>query len=314
MSAYQPSYDISAIVRGPAHLFIADADTGAIWTTSCTLTPEESTFAVEVAGFGSIDARRGDLVLKIACEGAGRLTADIIAFLWGFGALKIGQLMPQRSVWIKALDGSVYKIENAFVSQPPALALGANTVTYGAFELTGILKNNTAREVPESLYAASTATFSGVPEPDEHPSLPVQASWATLPATAVRHQTAWSIEFGLELETKAPVDVGTIGAFVTGLTCTAKCTPFGMGDELLEKLVLQGAGAGIGRGRPGYDLTLRQDNPGLTVVLKNAKLSPFPLHFVASGQDRVGELTFTAFRGAGADTLFTVAQTAEEEP
>lgn len=312
MSAYQPSYDISAVVRGPAHLFIADAATGAIWGTSCSITPEESTFGIAVAGFGTIDERRGDLVLKIACEGAGRITPDIVSFLWGFGGLKIGQLMPQRSVWVKAIDGSIYKIENAFVSRPPSLTLGANTAIYGAFEVTGILKNATAREVPNSLYTLSSSAFTAVPNADEVPSLPVKASWATTPATAVQHQTAWQVEFGLELETKAPVDVGTIGAFVTGLSCSAKCTPFGMGDELLERLALQGTGAGIGKSRPGYDLTLAQDNPGLTVVLKNAKLAAFPLHFAEQGQDRVGEIAFTAFRGAGASTLFTVAQTAAE--
>lgn len=203
-------------------------------------------------------------------------------------------------------------MENAFVSQPPNLTLGANIVTYGAFEVAGILKNATAREVPNSLYAVSAADFTAVPEASEFPSLPVQAMWATTPSTDVRHQTAWTVEFGLELETKAPVDVGTIGAFVTGITCSAKCLPFGMGDELLERLALQGPGAGIGRSRPGYDLTLKRENPGLTVVLKNAKLAAFPLHFAESGQDRVGELTFSAFRGAGVSTLFTVAQTAAE--
>ncbi len=306
--AYQPAYDISAVVRGPGHLFITDAATGAVWTTECTITPEESLFDVPVAGFGSIDSRRGDLILKIACNGAGRITSDVISFLWGFGALKIGQLMPQRSVWVKAIDGTIYKIENAFLSTPPDIILGANTVTYGSFEVTGILKNDTAREVPNSLYTISTANFTATPDPNEFPSLPVQASWATSPAMAIQHQSAWTISFGLELETKAPVDVGTIGAFVTGISATAKCTPFGMGDDLLEKLVLQGSGAGIGRSRPGYDLTLTQDNPGLTVVLNNAKLGAFPLHFAESGQDRVGELTFTAYRGNDA-ALFSVTQT-----
>lgn len=309
--SYQPSYDISAVVRGPGHLFIADSDTGAVWTTSCTVTPEETLFGVPVAGFGDIDSRRGDLILRIACEGAGRLTADIVAFLWGFGSLRIGQLMPQRSVWIKAVDGSVVKIENAYVSQPPALNLGANTVTYGSFELVGLLKAATAREEPGSLFTESTEAFTAVPAEDEMPSLPVQASWATAPATAVRHDTAWTVDFSLELETKAPADVGTIGAFVTGVGCTARCTPFGMGTALLKHLALQGEGAGIGRSRPGYDLTLRQDHPGLTVVLKNAKLSPFALNYVASGADRVGELTFTAYRGSGSAELFTVAQSAE---
>lgn len=312
MSAYQPSYDLSAVLRGPAHLFITDADSGAIWGTSCSITPEESTFAIAVAGFGAIDQRRADLVLKIACEGAGRITPEIVSFLWGFGGLRIGQALPMRSVWVKALDGTIYKIENAFVSQPPSLILGANSATYGAFEVTGILKNATAREVPNSLYTRSTAAFTALPSPDEVPSLPVQASWATTPATAIQHQSAWTIDFGLELETKAPVDVGTIGAFVTGLSATAKCTPFGLGESLLERLALQGTGAGIGKSRPGYDLTLAQDHPGLTVTLKNAKLAAFPLHFAESGQDRIGEIAFTAFRGAGASTLFSIAQTAAE--
>lgn len=107
MPAYQPSYDVSAVMRGPAHLFIADSATGAVWTTGCTITPEESTFGVPVAGFGAIDERRGDLVLKIACEGAGRITPAVVDFLWGFGALRVGQLMPQRAVWVKAIVPSI---------------------------------------------------------------------------------------------------------------------------------------------------------------------------------------------------------------
>lgn len=308
--SYQPAYNIAAVVRGPGHLFITDSDSGVIWCSACTMTPEESTFGVSVAGFGTIDSRRGDLVIKLACEGAGRITPEIVAFLWGFGGLKIGQLMPQRAVWVKALDGSIYKLEAAFVSQPPTLQLGANSVSYGSFEVTGILKAATAREAEGSLYALSSADFTAVPAADEMPSLPVQATWASTPALAVQHQTLWSVAFSLELESKAPVDVGTIGAFITGMSCTAKCTPFGLGAELLERLALQGTGAGIGQSRPGYDLTLKQDAPGLTVVLKHAKLSAFPLHFAEQGQDRVGEIAFTAFRGAGDAALFSVAQSA----
>lgn len=305
--SYQPAYDITTVVRGPAHLYI-DSGT-AIWTTECTLTPEETLFGVPVAGFGDIDARRGDLVLRIAVSGAGNLTADVLSFLFGFGSLTIGSLMPQRTVYIKALNGEVYTITNAYLATPPDLTLGANTVAYGSFEIVGVVKNATSRETAAALLARASATFSDTPDPDTFPSLPVKATWN---GASILHDAAWSVRLGFTVENKAPVDIGTIGAFLTGITATASCTPFGMSAaEVLDSLAIDGdaSASGIGRSRPGYDLVLTQDNPGLTVTLRNAKLTASSLAFAAEGADRVGELTWTAYRGSASE-LFAVALTA----
>jgi hypothetical protein len=184
---------------------------------------------------------------------------------------------------------------------------------YGDFEITGVVKNSTARSAANSLYTLATQAWTGVPAAASRVILPLtSASWAVTAAESINAKNGWAIDFKLDLAWQTAADVGTYDALFNDLEVTAKCLPLNYADARFDELKIQGTGNDLGsNARAEADLTLIQPNPGATFVGKNASFEQLDPAF-ADNQDRFPEVVWKLRRDTSTayGVLFSFAQTA----
>ncbi len=309
---FAPTIDRTSLLEGPAHIRY-DA-THYLWCegpVAVNLVRPVDDFVVP--GIGAIDSRRSDEIIEALFSPAGNIPATVIAWMIGsLGGLSLNSSMygaTDTPIVVHALDGTFYTITCGAISEIPTLLMGKpNKRWSGSAKVTGVLGKGLARTAAGALYARTAGNaFSTMPTPSEFVSLPVNATWGTY---AFGTQDGWKINFKPKWSVRKDPNIGTFDFRLVGIECEAQCRPLNLSDTLLQAAEVLGASAALGISRTGHDLTLAEDNPGLTVVLKNAQLVNTPVTF---GQDepRLGELTWRAFRdlSAGIGNLFTCVKT-----
>jgi hypothetical protein len=213
-------------------------------------------------------------------------------------------------VIIHTLAGKKLTLTAAAVTKMPSLTFGAGGFLYGDFEITAVVGKGKARTEAGALYTLASTAWSGAPTPANFLNLPSAATWALGSPETIKPVNLWTVDFELQLSPRASSDLGTFGMHFKGLEVRAKCMPIGYDETKWASLLVQGTGAAIGAERTGYDLTIAQDNPGLTLVLENAMLDKVPLQFDDEA-DRVGECEWLAHRdiSSGYGALFTLGVT-----
>jgi hypothetical protein len=291
-----PLIDRTTLVSGPAHLFFATSKS--IFCTKLTATLETTWLPVKVAGFGRIQKRKLDEVIKISASPAGQMDADIAAFLWPYGATAIGAEIfgaTDAGIIIHTLAGQKLTMTAGAVTKMPSITLGAGGFLYGDFEITCVVGKSIARTTANSLYTLASIAWSGVPTPAHFLTMPSTATWALGSPETIIALNGWTVDFDLQLTPRKTSDLGTFGMHFVGCEATAKCIPIGYAESKWASMLVQGSGAGIGAARTGADLTLAQDNPGISVVLQDAVLEKVPLQF-DDENDRVPECEWVANR------------------
>lgn len=309
--AITPLIDRTTLVSGPAHLFFASSKS--IYCTKLVATLETTWLPVNVGGFGRIQKRKIDEVIKIVASPAGQMNADIAAFLWPYGATTIGTEIfgtADAGIIIHTLAGKKLTMTAGAVTKMPSISLGASGFLYGDFEITCVVGKSTARTTANSLYTLASTSWSGAPTAADFLTLPSTATWALGSPETITALNGWTVDFELQLSPRKTPDLGTFGMHFRGCEVTAKCIPVGYDESKWAALLVQGTGAGIGAARTGADLTLAQDNPGISVVLQNAVLEKVPLQF-DDETDRVPECEWVGNRdiSSGYGALFSVGIT-----
>lgn len=267
-------------------------------------------------GFGRVGRSKTDELIRVSFTPTGEFSSDIAALLWPYGATAIGASIfgaTDTAVAIQTLAGRRWTLHAAAVTKMPNIHLGGGQEMYGEFEITGIVKNNTARSAANAVMTEAAQAWSGVPTPASRVILPLtSASWALGSPESINAKNGWQIEFALELAWQVGADTGTFDALFMGVDVKAKCLPLNYADARIADLKIDGTGNDIGsNARSEADLTLIQPNPGATLVLKNASLDSLNPAF-ADGQDRFPEVVWRARRDVSASygAIFTFAQTA----
>lgn len=269
-----------------------------------------------VGGFGRIGRSKVDEIIRITCTPSGEFSAAIAALLWPYGATTLGASIfgaTDTAMGIHTIAGQKWSLHSAAITRMPKLTVGAGKLLYGDFEITAIVKNNTARSAANSLYTQAAVAWAGQPTFASIVRLPLtSAAWALGSPESITAKDGWEIDFNLSLDWQTGADVGTFDALFSGLEVSARCLPLNYADARLDDLKIQGTGNDIGTSaRVEADLTLIQANPGATIVLKNASLDKLDPQF-ADRADRFPEAVWLARRdiSAGFGAVFTVAVTA----
>jgi hypothetical protein len=317
MAAYEPAVDRTVLLEGPGHIILSNGTTY-LWCdgpVNCNLV---DTFRdIRAPGVGEVvESLRTDGMVEVEFLPSGNFPA--IALTDFFGALGVlgSNRIPcsyygttDTAMTVHGIDGTKIALANAKLHTIPNLRMGSALPRWdGRAKAVGILKKNTARTTAGALYVRSTAQFTTVPAAADFARLPVQATWG---AYNLATQDGWTVSWTLQLSPRSDPNVGTFDYRLTGLVVEARCRPLVIDDAIWATAYMVGTSARIGIGRTGADLTLAEDNPGLTVVLKNARLVAAPMAF-GEDEPRAGELTWRAYRdlSAGYGALFTIALTA----
>lgn len=319
MPAYTPSIDRTLLLEGPAHIIIDKPALQANWkycwcNGNVTVHLIHKPKPMPVSGFGDIDDPRMDEYIEVDFTPAGNFSAAMLAFLFGgVFALKPGQSIfasTDSPLWIHTLDGQLLTLANARVTQFPTLRFGTgNTRVEGSAKITGIIGKGLARTTAASLFTAPAAVaFSAVPATNEWVHLPCLATWGlAAPLTIMTDEKGWSLKAAHQIAPRYNPDVGTYDFRMESAAVEASCRPVNISDAGLIAATIIGASRALGQSSISADLTLAEDNPGCTAILKGARLASKPMVY-GEKEPRAGELTWRAYPVAG--SLGSVAMTA----
>lgn len=297
----------TSILRGPA-IVIFNGVT--FWTRDAIkVVTKYDTFAVAVAGLGTVDERVKQIITEITFTPAGEIEgttpASVFEVLYPHTKCTPGaSAMPatDKSVVIWPLNSKEkLTYSSGFVSKMPPLTLSSVKTVLGQVTLTCIGTEQQAWSNAAHLYTLADATFTDT-------SLTL-ASIVTVPYTAalgalsapwasIQTKDGWSIDFNVPL---TPQEVDDIGIFdwtygdESGFT--VKCKPRGIKVADLHGLMkLQGAG--VARGMSILDkaqtlvITGGASNPKWTGYGCLIKQAPHQY----DKDDRVQDLEFNSIR------------------
>jgi hypothetical protein len=301
---------------GAGHLLFGSALSKTLYCTAIRAEIATSWLEHRPGGFGRIGRVKIDETIKLTCSPIGDWSADIAAFLWPYGSTAIGAGIfgaTDSAVAVQTIAGKRLSLHAAAITRMPTIFLGGSRPIYGDFEITGIVKNNTARSTADSVYTVATQAWAGLPAAANVVTLPLtSAVWGLGTPESVTARDGWTIDFELALTPQTAADVGTYDILFGGLEVRARCQPIGFADARIDDLKIQGAGNDIGSGaRVEADLTLIQPNPGATITIENASLDQANPQYEDLAH-RFPEVVWIARRDIATayGAIFAVAQTA----
>jgi hypothetical protein len=303
------SFDRTTLVRGAGTVKLAQQH----FTKGGIQAVVETTWIDDaVDGYGVIDKTKGDEIVRVNFTPSGEILAALLADMYPYGATAIDASLcgaADTACEIHSFAGQKLTLHNACVTQMPNLTLGAQETPFGQMQITGLIKNSTARSAAAAVYTLASATFAGTYDRTKKIKASYTGTWNSVTITPAE---AWQVEFDLTLNPVRTDDLGTIDFSLGGLEVRAKCRPANLSEAQWAYLRMQNdASAAIGSsGRIGQDLTIAGDIAGaISVVLKDAVFAEGPLAW-GENELRSGEIGFVAVRPLPYAALFTIAATA----
>lgn len=279
MPITQPSITADTIYMGAAHILY---DTSKyLWAEGPVQVKLVRTeLDLQVAGFGKVSSPSTDETIEITFQPSNRINADILSFLYGsifsatpgtsyFGAT-------DTEVKIHTMAGRVLTLANCKPTVFPALQFGVGVKRFaGPVTLTGILKRGTARGTANALFTP-WADLAWTAEPDEadYPQSPCQVTWANIAAKNLEALDAWVVTPQISLRPMTLPNLGTVDYRIDDVSVQVSASPANLLEAELWQTYAIGSSRVLGKTITGGDLTLAEDNPGLTAVVKNAIITP----------------------------------------
>ena len=320
----EPTIQRETIYEGAAHIVIDKTGAKAAWKYifcegSVTVELKRAEMDVQVAGFGRVANPATDETVEVTFTPSNTADAAILAWLYG----SVFSAMPGTS-WYGAADtplsihtmaGRLLTISNCRPTTFPALQFGIGAKRFsGSVTCTGILARGKARTAADALFSPwADEPFAAQPEEDSYPQQPVSAAWGLLPGVELHAMDSWTLTPQIQLRAVTLPNLGTVDWRVDSAGCEASATPATLAEAQLWGEAALGASRALGASTPGADLTLAEDWPGVTAVLKNAKWVNRPTVFDTQNPI-AGSCLWRAFRKAAngawapAATLAATAQ------
>jgi hypothetical protein len=317
MAITQPSITADTIYMGAAHiLFDTSKYLWAEGNVQVKLVRKE--LDNQVAGFGKVSSPSTDETIEITFQPSNRINADILTFLYGsvFSALPGTSYFGSTDTVVKVhtMAGRALTIANCKPTTFPALNFGVGVKRFGGpVTLTGILKRNTTRGTANALFTPwADLAFSVEPDEADYPQSYCQATWASIAGTNLHAMDAWVFNPRIELRPFYLPNLGTVDYRIDNVEVEVTATPANLTEAQLWETYMLGTSRLLGKTIAGGDLTLAEDNPGLTAVVKNAIIVP-PTSVFDTQNPIAGSCSWVSRRKATAgswDPAATLAVTA----
>jgi hypothetical protein len=308
--------DRTTIVKGAGAVKIASTQIYAKGEIEAKLNPES--FEILVAGYGALDQRLADAVGSIVFTPSGRITADILSALYPYSNPTIDASIfgaADTATEVHSIVGQKMVFHNTALKNMPSLKLSARQTTIGGnVEIAFIPKNATDRSTANSTYTGPTATpFTPDISVSDIKTLAYTALWdPDGTPVAITTKDGWDIDFDVQVEPFSPEDYGTIDMYLKSVSVLAKCTPLNFSEDILSKMLTQGAGAVIGGTmRESKNLTISAAD-GITLTMQDVSVVEGPCKW-GEGMLRAGQLGFKAnrsFSSSAPSSLFAISMTA----
>lgn len=207
----------------------------------------------------------------------------------------IQTLIMQEPLVIWTFSGKKFTFHNAAVVQMPNINASTIQTLLGEVTFEAFLRDNKSWADANSIYTVTDEALSDNSfDPEAIITQPYVVSWGSDPWANLATKEGIKIAFALQLEAIETDTDGVLTRRLSGIDVTATAQPMGISEtQLMDKLLLQGAGAKRGRSLSGDSLNIVGD--GVYIRLYGAALKGGSQHFSTS-VDRIGELTWTATR------------------
>ena len=277
------------ILRGPGTvIYNTGDDAQTIFdATGITADVESSSQEIPSSVSGAIDTIKTDQVGTIRLTPCGQPSDELLALLYPYGTPTIGaRVFPDADVplTVHSVAGTKVTFVNAALTKMPPLTLSPVKTAFGEAVFTALLGLGKKPSDTNSFFTTAAASYTaGGPDPTGIVGVRYAATFGSL--NILDTLDGWTVTPEIQLQPVTTDLLGTVDYTVSGVTCTATCTPLGplpiakdRGSSLkgAADLVITGAG-------------------GLTVTLKNATMLRGPLQW-GNTTLRAGEVQFTAHR------------------
>ena len=301
------------ILRGPGTvIFNTGNDAQTIFdATGITADVESSSQEIPSSVSGAIDTIKTDQVGTIRLTPCGQLSDDLLALLYPYGTPSIGaRVFPDADVplTVHSVAGTKVTFVNAALTTMPPLTLSPVKTAFGEAVFTALLGLGKKPSDTNSFFTTAAASYTaGGPDPTGIVGVQYAATFGSL--NILDTLDGWTVTPEIQLEPVTTDLLGTVDYTVSGVTCTATCTPLGLTEsQLLGALpIAKDRGTSL---KGAADLVITGAG-GLTVTLKNATMLRGPLQW-GNTTLRAGEVAFTAHRAFSQGTpgaVFSVAMT-----
>lgn len=285
------------ILRGPGTvIYNTGNDAQTIFdATGITADVESSSKEIPSSVSGAIDTIKTDQVGTIRLTPCGQLSDDLLALLYTYGTPTIGaRVFPDADVplTVHSVAGTKVTFVNAALTTMPPLTLSPVKTAFGEAVFTALLGLGKKPSDANSFFTTASAAYaSGGPDPTGIVGVQYSATFGSL--NILDTLDGWTVTPEIQLEPVTTDLLGTVDYTVSGVTCTATCTPLGLTEsQLLGALpIAKDRGSSL---KGAADLVITGAG-GLTVTLKNATMLRGPLQW-GNTTLRAGEVQFTAHR------------------
>lgn len=285
------------ILRGPGTvIFNTGNNAQTIFdATGITADVESSSQEIPSSVSGAIDTIKTDQVGTIRLTPCGQLSDDLLALLYPYGTPTIGaRVFPDADVplTVHSVAGTKVTFVNAALTTMPPLTLSPVKTSFGEAVFTALLGLGKKPSDTNSFFTTAAASYTaGGPDPTGIVGVQYAATFGSL--NILDTLDGWTVTPEIQLEPVTTDLLGTVDYTVSGVTCTATCTPLGLTEaQLLGALpITKDRGTSL---KGAADLVITGAG-GLTVTLKNATMLRGPLQW-GNTTLRAGEVQFTAHR------------------
>lgn len=285
------------ILRGPGTvIYNTGNDAQTIFdATGITADVESSSQEIPSSVSGAIDTIKTDQVGTIKLTPCGQLSDDLLALLYPYGTPTIGaRVFPDADVplTVHSVAGTKVTFVNAALTTMPPLTLSPVKTAFGEAVFTALLGLGKKPSDASSFFTTAAAAYaSGGPDPTGIVGVQYAATFGSL--NILDTLDGWTVTPEIQLQPVTTDLLGTVDYTVSGVTCTATCTPLGLTEaQLLGALpITKDRGTSL---KGAADLVITGAG-GLTVTLKNATMLRGPLQW-GNTTLRAGEVQFTAHR------------------
>jgi hypothetical protein len=285
------------ILRGPGTvIYNTGNDAQTIFdATGITADVESSSQEIPSSVSGAIDTIKTDQVGTIRLTPCGQLSDDLLALLYPYGTPSIGaRVFPDADVplTVHSVAGAKVTFVNAALTTMPTLTLSPVKTAFGEAVFTALLGLGKKPSDASSFFTTAAASYTaGGPDPTGIVGVQYAATFGSL--NILDTLDGWTVTPKIQLQPVTTDLLGTVDYTVSGVTCTATCTPLGLTEsQLLGALpIAKDRGSSL---KGAADLVITGAG-GLTVTLKNATMLRGPLQW-GNTTLRAGEVQFTAHR------------------
>lgn len=285
------------ILRGPGTvIYNTGNDAQTIFdATGITADVESSSQEIPSSVSGAIDTIKTDQVGTIRLTPCGQLSDELLALLYPYGTPTIGaRVFPDADVplTVHSVAGTKVTFVNAALTRMPPLTLSPVKTAFGEAVFTALLGLNKKPSDTGSFFTTAAASYTaGGPDPTGIVGVQYAATFGSL--NILDTLDGWTVTPEIQLQPVITDLLGTVDYTVSGVTCTATCTPLGLTEsQLLGALpIAKDRGSSL---KGAADLVITGAG-GLTVTLKNATMLRGPLQW-GNTTLRAGEVQFTAHR------------------